>query len=44
MLSQGSYGVYPADNVMFIVNIGKAKLSSHLLVPYAFSYQVLVSF
>ena len=43
MLSQGFYVMYPADMSYLELTLVRLELSSNLLVPYAFSCQVLVS-
>lgn len=44
MLSQGSYGLYPAAKVMFRVNIRKTKIVHSLVLSHAFTCRVLVCF
>ena len=43
MLSQGSYEVYQQAMSYLELTLVRLELSSNLLVPYAFSCQVLVS-
>ena len=41
-VSQGSYWLYPASNVILVSTVAKLELSSNLSAPHAFVCRVLI--